>query len=151
MRKVFIDANIIISALNREYPLFRMCSRILSLADHRDYELYTSATCLAISFYFASKKCGETRALEKIRILSEKIKVSNAGQGEVIAALGNPKVNDFEDGIEYYSALNARCDYIITEDMGDFYFSEIPVMNCEKFLREVALPSLAKAKKSGYK
>jgi predicted nucleic acid-binding protein len=151
MRKVFIDANIIITVLNREYPLFRMCSRILSLADHRDYELYTSPTCLAISFYFASKKCGESGAREKIRMLSEKIKVTKTGQEEVIAALGNPKINDFEDGIAYYSALNAQCGFIITEDRDDFYFSEIPIMTCEAFLREVALPSLAKPKKQGYK
>lgn len=150
MKRVFIDANIIIGVLNREYPLFRTGSRILSLADSRDYEIYTSATCLAIAFYFSSKKSGEKRALEKIQVLTKKIKVSNSGQEEVMAALANPKVHDFEDGIEYYSALSAKCNYIITENIGDFYFAQIPVMKSETFLREVVLPLLSKTKKSKY-
>ena len=141
MIKVFIDANIIITVLNREYPAFRMSSRVLSLADDPGYTIFTSATCLAIAFYFACKQCGEKKALEKMKILYDKINVTNAGEPEVKAALANKKVLDFEDGIEYYSALHAGCRYIVTEDGNDFYFSEIPVMNCENFLREVVLPA----------
>jgi predicted nucleic acid-binding protein len=138
MTKVFVDANIIITVLNREYPHFRMTGRLLSLADDR-FTIYTSATCLAIAFYFACKKCSEKKALEKIITLCEKLQVTNAGDKEVKAALSNKKVLDFEDGIEYYSALHAGCDYIVTEDESDFQFAELPVMNCETFLREVVL------------
>ncbi|WP_461534162.1 hypothetical protein [Sinomicrobium sp.] len=44
------------------------------------------------------------------------------------------KVNDFEDGLEYYSALQSSCGVIITEEVADFYFSEIPVYNSTSFL-----------------
>jgi predicted nucleic acid-binding protein len=139
MKKVFIDANIIITVLNREYPAFRMASRILSLADNPSYTIYTSATCLAISFYFACKKCSESNAMEKIKTLCEKIEIVNAGQAEVKAALANQKVHDFEDGIEYYSALHANCQYLVTENTEDFYFATIPVMKSEDFLRNIVL------------
>lgn len=139
MKKVFVDANIIITVLNREYPAFRMASRILSLADNPGYTIYTSATCLAISFYFACKKCSEAKALEKIKILCEKIEVVTSGQAEVKAALANQRIHDFEDGIEYYSALHANCQYIISEDTNDFYFATIPVLNGEDFLRNIVL------------
>lgn len=142
MMKVFIDANVLIAVLNKEYPLFRTASRILSLSDYPPFELYTSATCLAISFYFAGKKCGDALALEKIRLLVKKIAVAPAGMEEVEAALLDKQVKDFEDGIEHYAAFHADCDAIVTEDINDFYFSKIPVMNCEQFLREVALPKL---------
>ena len=51
-------------------------------------------------------------------------------------ALENRQVNDFEVGMEYYAAVNNKCDAIITEDIGDYYFSEIKVCRAQKFLKE---------------
>ncbi len=141
MTKIFIDANVLISVLNREYPIFRVSSRVLSLADNPKYTLTTSATCLAIAFYFAGKYTNESNAFEKIRMLCERIEIANAGKEEVLATLQNKKISDFEDGIQHYAAVNSGCHYIITEDQPDFYFSDIPVMNCETFLRNIALPA----------
>lgn len=146
MRKVFLDANVIISVLNREYPLFRMSSRVISLSENPSYKLCTSATCLAISFYFASKRCGDKKALEKIKMLCNWIEVVDAGNHEVHAALANPQVNDFEDGIQHYAAKHSGCQFIITEDQEDFYFSEVPVMTCEHFLREIVLSAQQRGK-----
>ena len=139
MKRIFLDANVIISVLNREYPLFRMSSRVLSLSENPAYKLCTSATSLAICFYFATKTSGENKAREKIKMLCEWIEVAEAGSKEVHAALSNPQVLDFEDGIQYYAAKHSGCQFIITENQNDFYFSEIQVMNCEHFLRQVVL------------
>jgi hypothetical protein len=42
-----------------------------------------------------------------------------------------------EDGFEYYAAREAKCDYIITEDLDDFHFSEISVLSSRKFLKQI--------------
>ena len=55
---IFLDANILVSVLNKEYPLFSYSSRIVSLADHKNFNVYTSPVCLAIAFYFAEKLRG---------------------------------------------------------------------------------------------
>jgi predicted nucleic acid-binding protein len=47
----------------------------------------------------------------------------------------NTAIHDFEDGIEYYSALESKCNCIITEDVKDFYFSEIEVLTCHDFFK----------------
>lgn len=144
MRKAFIDANILVAVINKEYPLFRSASRVLSLADYPFFELYTSSTCLAIAFYFAEKKSGQEQAKQKINSLAMHIKIASSDDIEVKSSLSNKKVTDFEDGLQYYTALHAGCEVIITEDGNDFHFSEIPIMPCEAYLREVALPLLAK-------
>ena len=56
--RIFLDANILVSVLNKEYPLFSYTARILSLADSRKFTVYISPVCLAIAFYFAEKKSG---------------------------------------------------------------------------------------------
>ena len=134
--RIFLDANILVSVLNKEYPLFTYTARIVSLADNKKFTVYTSPVCLAIAFYFAEKKSGTQLAKQKIKLLSEKILIAEVGKNEVIRALENKQVNDFEDGIEYYAALNNKCEVIITEDTGDFYFADIKICRAQIFLTE---------------
>lgn len=131
--KIFLDANILVSVLNKEYPLFTYTSRILSLADRKKFILFTSPVCLAIAFYFAEKKNKSVSAKNKIQILCEHINITATTRSTVFNSLQNPAVNNFEDGLEYYSALENKCDCIVTEDIDDFYFSKIEVIKSEIF------------------
>lgn len=132
MTRIFLDANVLISVLNKEFPLFNYSARILSLASHPKFEVYTSPMCLAIAFYFAEKK-NKALAKQKIATLCEHIRIAdNTGIG-VSETIANKKINDFEDGLEYYAAKAVKCRYIITEDTADFHFSEIEVLSCENF------------------
>lgn len=133
--RIFIDANIIVSVLNNEQPLFRFTSRILSLPQlNSKYKIFTSPLCLGIVYYFAEKKSGKKRALEKIRVLSQNINITTIGEIEVVEASKNPEILDFEDGLQYYSAINSKCELILTENVPDFYFSKIKVLDSEDFL-----------------
>lgn len=133
--KVFLDANILVSVLNKEYPVFTYSSRILSLPDSRRITLCTTPICLAIAFYFAAKKSGERIAKRKIALLTKNLKLLSVDDKTVKKALENPKVNDLEDGFQYYAAIEKECECIITEDRNDFYFSEIEVLGAEAFLK----------------
>ncbi len=131
--RIFLDANILVSVLNKEYPLFSYSARIVSLADNKKFTVYTSPICLAIAFYFAEKKSGTQMAKKKIEILVDKLAITDVRKKEVLQSLQNKKVNDFEDGLEYYASVSSNCDAIITEDINDFYFSSIPVLNSKAF------------------
>ena len=131
--RIFLDANILVSVLNKEYPLFTISSRILSLTDTNEFEVYTSPVCLAIAFYFAEKKYKTRMAKQKLGILCDHIRIAEVTTSSVKKCLNNQRINDFEDGLEYYAAIESRCSCIITEDADDFYFSEINVLNCHDF------------------
>ncbi len=133
--KLFLDANVLIAVLNKEYPLFTYAAKILSLSDHKRYELVTSPVCIAIAFYFTGKKSGEVAAKQKIVQLLNHIRIAVVDHDCTAKAASDPKVHDLEDGIQYYCALNDGCQYMITEDVGDFYFSQIKVVDCESFLK----------------
>ena len=134
--KLFLDANILVSVLNKEYPLFSYSARILSLGNNNRFKVYTSPVCLAIAFYFAEKKHGTQSAKQKISLFAGNIMITDVGKETVLSSLANKKVNDFEDGIEYYSAKKSKCEIIITEDVADFYFSEIEVLNTKNFIEK---------------
>ncbi|MBK0381856.1 PIN domain-containing protein [Pedobacter sp. SD-b] len=131
--RIFLDANVLVAVLNKEYPVFTYASRILSLADKPNFTLYTSPVCLAIAFYFAEKKTSSKVAKEKIRILLEHIQIAENLRSAILKTIDNKKAEDFEDGIEYYAALENDCDCIVTENIKDFYFSEIEVLDCKGY------------------
>ena len=135
---VFLDANILVSVLNKEIPLFSYTSRILSL-NPKKFKLFTSPICLAIAFYFAEKKSGTKDAKSKIQLLVQHIEIADANKDGVLLAAQNKSISDFEDGLEYYAALHAGCSCMVTEDVKDFYFSEIEVLNAEGFIVKYVL------------
>jgi predicted nucleic acid-binding protein len=134
MKQVFIDANVLVAVMNKEYPLFSHAARVLSFADRRDYNLFTSPVCLAIAFYFAEKKSGTSQAKIKVKLLLDHIKITKVDDKIVRQALSNAAIHDVEDGMQYYSAILSGCTYIVTEDKDDCYFSDIKVVNCKEFI-----------------
>lgn len=137
--KVFIDANILVSVVNKEMPLFSYSARIASLADNKKFTLFTSPVCLAIAFYFAEKKTNTQMAKQKIGLLASKFSIAAIGKKEIEKALADKRVNDFEDGMQYYAALQHQCSVIVTQDEEDYYYSAIEVLNAEDFLKKHVL------------
>lgn len=135
MLRIFLDANVLVSVLNKEYPVFTYSSRILSLASHPKFEVYTSPLCLAIAFYFAEKKHGSVLAKQKINLICQHVKIAENLSRGVSDTLLNKRIYDFEDGLEYHAAQEHGCKCIITEDIEDFYFSDIEVLNCQDFFK----------------
>jgi predicted nucleic acid-binding protein len=133
--RIFLDANILVSVLNKEYPLFSFTSRILSLSDKKNFILYSSPICLVIAYYFAEKKFKREKAKNKIALLCDHIQIASVNESAVNKTLQTTAINNFEDDLEYYSALENKCDVIITEDIGDFYFSKIEVLRSEDFFK----------------
>jgi predicted nucleic acid-binding protein len=132
--KVFADANILVSVVNKEYPLFPYTSRIVSLNGLFDFRILTSPMCLAIAFYFAEKKYSTDSAKQRLKALSSHLDIAGADKDTVRLAFADPAARDFEDGLEYYSAIRAGCNCIVTEDKNDFYFSRIEVLSAEEFV-----------------
>jgi len=131
--KIFLDANILVSVVNKEYPLFPFTSRILSTNQDSQFQLFTSPLCLAIAFYFAERKSKAIVAKQKIEVLVRNISIAGNSASTVNDALENRKVYDFEDGLEYYAAIESGCTCIVTEDVKDFYFSDIEVLTSKEF------------------
>jgi predicted nucleic acid-binding protein len=137
--RIFLDANILVSVLNKEYPLYTYSARIISLTDHKPFEVFTSPMCLAIAFYFAEKKNKKT-AREKIRLLVENLSIAAVSESTVRKTAKNSAIHDFEDGLEYYAALENKCECIVTEDVKDFYFADIDVITAEGFFEKYFIP-----------
>lgn len=74
-----------------------------------------------------------------MEILVNKIEIAAVDKTAGTKTIKNKAVSDFEDGLEYYSALAVKCQCIVTEDTDDFYFSEIEVLKAQPFLEKYVM------------
>ena len=54
---------------------------------------------------------------------------------EVIDKAINSNFKDFEDALQYFSAIATDCDLIITRNEKDFKNALIPILNSESYLQ----------------
>ena len=135
---VFLDANILVAIVKREAKRAEASARVLSLADHPRFKVYTTAISVATSFYFAGKRHGDEWAKRQLSILCDKLFIAPCDEAEIRLTLKEQAVHDLEDGFQYFAALRAGCDALITYSAGDFYFSKIPIFEPGDFLYQLA-------------
>ena len=70
------------------------------------------------------------KILEKVRIVFHVAAVDE----RVIDLSLTSNFRDFEDAVQYYSAVQAKADCLITRNKGDFKADILPVLTPEEFL-----------------
>ena len=134
MSKLLIDTNIVLDLLAKREPFFSSAAQIFSLADKNKLELAITSLTFANTNYVLSrlKSAQEVREiLRRFRIL---VKVLSLNDKIIDLSLNDNNFKDFEDGLQYYSAIENGQDIIITRDLHDFKQSKIPVMTADEYL-----------------
>lgn len=132
--RIFIDTNVIIDLLAKREPFYIESQKIFSLSDTNQIELYISSLSLVNTYYIlnAIMKIKDARMiLGKFKVLVQSIELNDK---VIELALNDKKFNDFEDGVQYYSALESQCQLIVTRNLKDFKNSKIPVVSPKEYL-----------------
>lgn len=133
MKRVFLDTNIIIDVLDRRESFFVESSNILSLGAEGKLELYATSLTFTTCVYVLRKRLGYTEIVDSIRLLRTFIHVSPMNEAEFDLAFAKD-VPDVEDMLQYYSAVSAGCDVVITRNGKHFPTDGIPIMTPFDFL-----------------
>lgn len=134
MQKIFLDTNIIIDFLGEREVFYEPAAKIMTLADRKKIKIFTSPSSISNSYYLLSKYENTKTALEKIRKFKVLCSISMMDD-EVVEKAINSDFKDFEDAMQYFSALASDCDLIVTRNEKDFKNAMIPVMNGESYLQ----------------
>jgi predicted nucleic acid-binding protein len=133
---IFLDINILLDVADNERENHFYSREIFSLADTGAITAYCSILSFNIFFYIARKKLGSQLALDYMGTFLEIIKVLPADINIAIQSLTEPVSADFEDNLQYYSALQIKkLDYIVTANTKDFKKSKISVVTPLQFLK----------------
>ena len=136
MRKIFLDTNIILDLLACRIPFYTEAAELFSLADKKKLTLSISSLCLADTHYILS---GQNPEMEVRKILRKfKVLVNVLALDDKITDLAlNSEFRDFEDAIQYYTAIENEQELIITRNQSDFKDSKIPIMNAGEFIKSI--------------
>ena len=139
--KVFLDTNVILDYyLNREGA--DVAEAILAIGYGKACDLYVSALTFSNIAYIARKKYPGENIYTVLDSLKEFANVTNVDSSVVQSAL-SLRAKDFEDAMQYYSAMTIGADCIVTSNTKDFQFSEIEILTPSEFIQKKESSSMS--------
>lgn len=133
MKKLLVDTNIIIDLLAKRKDFYQEAQELFTLADENQVKLYISSLTFANTHYVLVKELNadETRKV----LIKFKLLVKTLPLDEKILELAlSSDFKDFEDAIQYYTALENKLEIIITRNKKDFKTSKLAVLTAKEYL-----------------
>jgi predicted nucleic acid-binding protein len=134
MDSVFVDTDIILDLLSFREPFYIHAASLFSLADQKKLKINVSSLSFSNLHYILSKQYSPDQSRKKLLMFKTLVTVLPVTDKIVELALASD-FRDFEDGIQYYAALEQRIKVILTRNLRDFKKAEIPVFTTEHFLK----------------
>jgi predicted nucleic acid-binding protein len=134
MSRILIDTNIVIDLLSRRKEFYDEAANLFSRADKNELVLTISSLTFANTNYILTKLKTAKEAREILRKFKVLVEILSLDDKITQLALSDDDFPDFEDGLQYYSAMENQIDLIITRNKKDFKNSKIPVFTAKEFL-----------------
>ena len=133
MLNILIDSNILLDVMTTRQPFFETSTKVIEILKKPEFTGYVSASSITDIFYIARRELKDKKVvLQLIKDILKCLKVATVSENEINKAL-ELDWNDFEDAIQYSTALLNQMDYIITRNAKDFKTNEVPTITPEDF------------------
>ena len=100
-------------------------------------KLFTSGIAVTTAFYLLKKEVKPEMARAALQKLLTLVKVVDAVHRGIIGAINDLQFKDFEDAVQYQSALAAKAKILVTRSEKDFGKSAISVMTPKQVLGQL--------------
>ncbi|MBK9552831.1 MAG: PIN domain-containing protein [Saprospiraceae bacterium] len=134
MSRLLIDTNIVMDLLSKREKFYDEAAALFSRADKKELVLTITSLTFANTNYILTKLKSAKEAREILRKFKVLVELLNLDDKVTELALSDDSFPDFEDGLQYYSAIENQIDVIITRNKKDFKNSKIPVLSTKEFL-----------------
>lgn len=134
MNRLLVDTNIVIDLLSKRDEFYDEAADLFSRADKKELKLAISALTFANTNYILTKLKSAKESREILRKFKVLVELLSLDDKITELALSDTAFPDFEDGLQYYSAIENEIDIIITRNKKDFKNSKIPVLSAKEFL-----------------
>ncbi len=130
---LFLDTNIVIDHLQQRQPFFQSVKNLLLEAVKQKHELIIAANSIDNIYYILSKKIPGPVILKGI---GEFLTIASVApvDGVVIRMALNSGWKDFEDAIQYFTAIEAGANLIVTRDVSGYEEQRVKVVTPEDAL-----------------
>jgi len=137
MKRLFADTNIVIDLLSRREPFYEEAAELFSLADKKQFELSVSSLTIANTSYTLLRQMDSNKAKSVLRKLRLILKILPLDDKIIGMALNDETFSDFEDGLQYFTAIENEYELIISRNLKDFKNSKLPTMTARQFIETI--------------
>jgi predicted nucleic acid-binding protein len=136
--KVFIDTNVLLDVLAQRKPYDPEAERVWSLAESGRIEGHVSAISFNNFYYIIHKYAGRRSADKAIRLLRDVFSPADP-TAQVLNQATDAGFSDFEDAIQFHSAIHVQVPCIITRNQSHFPHTSVSVLSPAEFLAAYSL------------
>jgi predicted nucleic acid-binding protein len=138
MKSVLIDTDVLLDFYLDRKPFSDDSLQLFLKCEQKQFRAYVTPVIVANTYYILRRHATHHYVIERLQVLLNTIHVLAMDQKQVLAALDS-KFTDFEDALQYFSAVNSnKIDAIITRNIKDFKKSALPVFTPNEFLATFA-------------
>ena len=132
MTRLFLDTNIVVDLLEGREPFCYDAAQLFTMAHDKRVELLVSPMTFSTAS-FLLRKHGSEGVRNLLSNLRQLVRVTISDERTVDDSIAS-QFKDFEDAMQYYTALNAKAEIIITRNGKDFTASKLPVMTATEYI-----------------
>lgn len=142
MKRIFMDTNVIIDFLANRQPFALDAAKLFDLALGGIVKIFISAVSYNNIYYILRQSLTGTATIKLLEELADMTEITDVTNSVIRQSLKSD-FKDYEDAIQYYSALSTpEIDFIVTRNTRDFKKSKLPVLTPSEAL--AALSSILK-------
>jgi len=134
--KVLLDTNIIIDIALERQPYFTNSETVLAFVEQGQIEGYISASTISDLYYLIRKQKGRDLTIEFLQEILTFCQIATVNQDAIIMAF-TTNFQDFEDSIQYSTAVVNKLDAIITRNPQDFPIITPRIITPEQLIVEL--------------
>lgn len=134
--RVFLDTNILLDYLGQRQDFYDDALEIFKMGVTDKIEILVSDLSFANIKYITRKTIPSDVFYDVMSTLMNIVTVVPIGKKAVAEAL-RIRAKDFEDSLQYFSALFADAEYLITRNIKDFDYPNMKILDSHSFVELV--------------
>ena len=131
--RILVDTNVLLDVLARREPFYAPAAAIWSLAERGEVRAVVSAISFNNVYYIVLRAEDRTQAMKAMRLIRD-VFDSVPPDSQIINQAIDANMDDFEDAVQFHSAIRAKATYLVTRNPGDFPKSALPILTPDEFL-----------------
>ncbi len=135
---ILIDTNVLIDALlNRSSNHFMASQLLLECIKGDAVKGFITSHSLTDFFYITRKDLTIQQRINFFKLILSAMVILTEDNQDFISTINDKNFFDLEDGLQMTCAKKANLDFIVTENLKDFQFSEIPAVSTKAFIKTI--------------
>ena len=134
MEKVFIDTDIALDLLSQQEPHFSAAATLFTLADKGKIVVYISSLSFSNLNYLLTRQYNASESRRILNSFKVLVKVM-AVDDKIIELALSSKFPDFEDAIQYFTAIENGINILLTRNIKDYKLASIAILSAEDYLK----------------